>query len=368
MNKLQLQRRDFIRTSLFGGLAAAALPGFAMNSNMFSFAQASSLALDTTSRVSLVTGLDRADMAFRALQPFSKELAQAIGNKRVVVKPNLVSSTRQLAATYAETFEGILEFLKSINKLDNVLVCESAADGPALPAFENYKYIPIIEKYKAQMLDLDEGPTHELWLLNELNMRPLSCKVSSILTNHNDNFVMSIARLKTHDRAVITGTLKNIAVGGPVKDIGFGYGGRNRVEGTRNHKSSTHGNGFRAINYNLFSLAYTLHPDFAFIDGCNGMEGDGPINGTEVDHRVTIAGMDWLAVDRVAGALMGVDPANVGYMNFAADAGLGQYDLDKIEIVGETLANHVKTYTMSRNIEKQLEWLVPLKERADSLY
>jgi len=151
----RFDRRDFIRASLFGGIAAAALPSYAMNT--FTQVQTSSVAVDTTSRVSLVTGTDRADMAFRALQPFSKEIAQAIGNRRVIIKPNLVSSTMQLAATYKDSFEGILEFLKSIDKLDNVLVCESAADGPALPAFENYGYIPIIEKYKAQMLDLDEG-------------------------------------------------------------------------------------------------------------------------------------------------------------------------------------------------------------------
>ena len=362
----KFDRRDFIRASLFGGIAAAAIPSYAMEA----LAKSTSVAVDTTSRVSLVTGTDRADMAFRALQPFSKEIAQAVGNKRVIIKPNLVSSTKQLAATYRDSFEGILEFYKSINKLDNILVCESAADGPAMPAFENYGYIPIIEKYKAQMMDLDDGPSQEIWLFNELNMRPLSCKVSSLILDRSNNFIMSVARLKTHDRVVCTGTLKNIVVGAPVKDPGYGFGGRDRVAGTRNHKTSIHGNGFRAINYNIFNAAYTLglYPDLGFIDGCEGMEGDGPINGTPVDHKVSVAGMDWLAVDRVCVELMGVDPNNIGYLTFCGDAGLGQWDLSKIEIIGETLANHKKSYNMSRNIEKQLEWLTPLKERADSLY
>jgi len=186
------------------------------------------------------------------------------------------------------------------------------------------------------------------------------------MTDRN-NFILSLARLKTHDRVVVTGSLKNIVVGSPIKDPGYGYG-RDRAPGTRNHKTFVHGNGFRAINFNIFNLAYILRPDLAFIDGCNGMEGDGPINGTEVDHKVSFAGMDWLAVDRVATELMGVDTEKVGYLNFCADAGLGQFDLSKIEIIGETLANHVKSYRLSRNIEKQLEWLTPLKERADSLY
>lgn len=361
----RFDRRDFLRASLFGGLAAATMPSFAMNG--LGKSTATSVALDTTSRVSLVTGADRADLAFRALQPFSQELAQAIGNKPIIIKPNLVSSSVQLAATYAGTIEGILEFYKSINKLDNITIAESAADGPVMPAFDNYKVLPVAEKYKVKILDLDEGPTKDNWLLNELNMRPIACRTSTILMDRN-NFIMSVARLKTHDRVVCTGTLKNIAVGAPIKDPGYGYGGRNRVAGTRNHKTFVHGNGFRAINFNLFNLAYLTRPDFAFIDGCDGMEGNGPINGTMVDHKVCVAGFDWLAVDRIGVELMGVDPGNLGYLNFCADAGMGQYDISKIEVIGEKVADHIIPYKMSTNIEKQLEWLTPIRERADSLY
>ena len=143
----KLHRRDFIRASLWGGIAAAAIPSYAMKV----LAEQTKVTVDTNSRVSLVTGADRADMAFRALQPFSNEIAQAVGNKRILIKPNLVASSNQLAATHKETIEGILEFYKSINKLENVIgIGESAADGPTMAAYENYGYMPIAEKYKVK--------------------------------------------------------------------------------------------------------------------------------------------------------------------------------------------------------------------------
>ena len=73
-------------------------------------------------------------------QPFAKEITAAIGNKRVVIKPNFLVTTKQLAATDAKNVEGILEFLKSIGKADNVLITESPAMGKAQVGYVNYGY------------------------------------------------------------------------------------------------------------------------------------------------------------------------------------------------------------------------------------
>jgi len=55
------------------------------------------------------------------------------------------------------------------------------------------------------------------------------------------------------------------------------------------------------------------------VDTLEGMEGDGPSNGTAVDHRVCVASTDWLAADRVAVELMGVDFANIGHRRLKQD-------------------------------------------------
>jgi uncharacterized protein (DUF362 family) len=102
-----------------------------------------------------------------------------------------------------------------------------------------------------------------------------------------------------------------------------------------------------------------LHPHLSVIDGFEGMEGNGPNAGTPVDHRVCVASTDWLAADRVGIELMGINFANVGYLNYCTQAGYGNSDLNKIEIIGESISNHIKSYKLSDNIEKQLIWMNP---------
>jgi uncharacterized protein (DUF362 family) len=171
------------------------------------------------------------------------------------------------------------------------------------------------------------------------------------------SFVISAAKFKTHDRVVATLSLKNIAVGAPIK-----RNGGEKAEGGylgNSDKPVVHGGGFRGINFNLFALASQLHPHLAVIDGYEGMEGRGPGNGTPVNSRVCVASPDWLAADRVSLELMGIDFAKVGYLNYCAQAGLGEADLAKIEIVGPALKDYIKTYKLPDNMDQQLIWMKP---------
>jgi uncharacterized protein (DUF362 family) len=174
-----------------------------------------------------------------------------------------------------------------------------------------------------------------------------------------DSYIVSVAKLKTHDRAIVTLSLKNIVFGSPIKDSGFAFGA-NRKEGAKSDKSIVHGSGYRGINYNLFAVGSRLHPNLSVIDGFEGMEGNGPNNGTPVDHRVCIVSTDWLAADRVAVELMGVDFTKIGYLNYCAQSGLGEADLSKIQIIGESLSKHIKPYKMHSSYEKQLVWMKPV--------
>ena len=98
-------------------------------------------------------------------------------------------------------------------------------------------------------------------------------------------------------------------------------------------------------------------PDFTVIDGVEGMEGDGPIAGTPVDHKIAMAGFDNIAVDSMCARLMGVPMEDVGYLNYSAAAGMGIVDRDRIEIIGSQVPeNHIIKYKMNRNIETQLQW------------
>jgi uncharacterized protein (DUF362 family) len=147
--------------------------------------------------------------------------------------------------------------------------------------------------------------------------------------------------------------------GAPIKDLGYTWTPA-RKEGTRSDKAIAHGSGFRGVNYNLYALSRQLHPHLAIIDGFEGMEGNGPNSGTPVDHRVCVVSPDWLSADRVAVELMGIDFAKVGYLNFCSQTGSGIADLDRIEIIGEKISDHIKSYKLNKNIDSQLIWMNPV--------
>jgi uncharacterized protein (DUF362 family) len=321
-----------------------------------------------STRVSLTTGDNRADLAFRALQPFSKQIKQAIGNRRVVIKPNNVLIYVPLACTHVDTLEGVLEFLKSINKLKNAIIGESSASGSTLEGFDNYGYSKLPNKYPVKLVDLDKEPFDMLYVLDQKNLRPVPVRVSRII-HDSDSYVISVARMKTHNSVVASLSLKNIVFGAPIKDSGFTLYSEDKrfsakavasLKGAVSYKRLLHGGGVHGVNYNIYSLSRQIHPHLALIDGFEGMEGNGPTLGTPVDHRVCVASQDWLAADRVGIELMGIDFAKVGYLNFCAETGSGVADLNKIEIVGEMLANHIKTYKLPDNIDKQLMWMKPI--------
>jgi len=96
------------------------------------------------------------------------------------------------------------------------------------------------------------------------------------------------------------------------------------------------------------------------------MEGNGPIDGTPVDHRVCVVSTDYLAADTVGASLMGIDPADIGYLSYLASAKMGESDLSKIEILGEPVAKFAKKYQLATTIQNQLKWKDPARVTATS--
>ena len=302
------------------------------------------------SRAAVIAGDSRADNVLRSLKLIEEKIRKGLSRKkRVVVKPNLVWARQQLSATHVDCLEAILEFLKPLVK-DEIIIADSPAGGQVTEAYENYGYYRLAEKYNVKFLDLDAEPTAIRHVIDQ-RFYPQPVRMSKLLLDP-DTYIISSAVMKTHDRVVATLSLKNVVVGAAIKGP-KGPGGKKVSD-----KPIIHGGpANEGINYNLFSLAKQLHPDLAVIDGFEGMEGNGPIAGGAVDHKIAVASTDWLAADRIGVELMGFDFARIGYLTFCARAGMGQADLTKVEVLGENVADHVRQYRPADNIEQQYKWM-----------
>jgi uncharacterized protein (DUF362 family) len=318
------------------------------------------------SRVVMTKGDDRADNAFRAMQMLKKSIATAIGNKRVIVKPNVVNDIVALADTHVDWLEGILEFLKSIGKTD-ITIAESNPRS-TWAAFEMMGYFRLTNKYPVQFVEMNqEGADRVQVWKDDTTLWPI--RVSKLLRNPN-NFIISCPRIKTHNNAVATMALKNVVMSAPMVDPGFYYGQQgatkfNKTPGMHGSppvSSPTNANQY--LNDNIYRLAkfYGIHPHLSVIDGYQGMEGNGPSSGTAVaSQKLGIASLDWVAADRVCVQLMGHDVYPLGttgpfpaYLNYCGQAGLGEWDLNKIEVIGESIAGNVVSYAPHPTIKSQI--------------
>jgi uncharacterized protein (DUF362 family) len=377
-------RRHFLKTSLATGAGAlfaarlaraAAGDGATGTPAATSAPAAASTAVPTApAKVALTNGDNRADNIFRALKSLQSDVAQSIGSRRVVIKPNLVSTDNQLAATHPDALEGILEFLKSIGKLDNAIIAESSA-GRTVQGFQNFGYPKVADKYGVKLVDLDREKYQTIMAFNQSDAMPHPVRVSDILANQEDNFIISACMLKTHNFAIATMSIKNIILGSALKlpsansgPGGGGFGGRGFGGGGfgGSDKPILHGGGARGININLAMLAPILHPSLAVIDGFQGMEGNGPIGGTPVDHRVCVVSADYLAADTVGATLMGIDPADIGYLHYLASARVGESDVSRMEILGEPVAKLARKYQLPPSVQTQLQWKNPARVTATS--
>ena len=116
--------------------------------------------------------------------------------------------------------------------------------------------------------------------------------------------------------------------------------------------------GGRELSYNMFLVASMgVRPDLAVIDGIVSIEGNGPWGGSPVDHGVTIASTDFVAADRLCTELMGIDPKYMKYLEWCADAGMGNFDLSKIQVNGPDYKKHIIKYKLNQNFESQVAWI-----------
>ena len=227
--------------------------------------------------VAITAGEDRPDNIFRALELIRDDIRGAIGGRRVIIKPNNVSVTRQLAATHVDCVEGTLEFLKSIG-IDKAIIAESPAPGTAMQGYENFGYLALQKKYDIEFMDLDDQGYEIMFLFDQKSFQPIPIRLSNVLLDREKNFIISAAVFKTHDRVVSTLSLKNIVFAATLKDKGYTWD-KNRKPGSQSDKPKAHGSGYRATNFNIFTMAPRLHPDLSVIDGYQGMEGNGPTGG-----------------------------------------------------------------------------------------
>ncbi|MHC4641693.1 MAG: DUF362 domain-containing protein [Planctomycetota bacterium] len=276
-------------------------------------------------KVSLVKGNERREITYQALKNIEDEVLGSLGGKKkILIKPNFVVTSRQLAATHVDAIRGILDFLKPHYKGEIIIGESTISKEGTFDGYKNYGYLPLEKEYNVKLVDLNRQSWQYRYVFGK-GHQPTPIRIISTFLDP-DVYIISAAKMKTHDRVLTTLSLKNVLLGAPLNDY------------KTNDKWLTHSayNFSReaVLHYNMFHLAQEIYPDLGVIDGFEAMEGNGPTSGTPVDARITLASRDPLAMDILTTKIMGFDPGKIMYLTAMAEAGMGQGDPDKIKVVG----------------------------------
>jgi len=359
--KLTTNRRDFLKNLAIGSagmvFGSGGLSGCAVNMKTAAVEKKLSLQkplLDMEeSRVSLVTGRDRREMVFEALKPFEQEIKDGIHGKKVFIKPNIVCQGNPYMVAHPDAVRGILDFIKPFHNRQ-VLIGESTSTAAPIGTaamYDQYGYLDLTKEYNIQLVELNDQPTTYEWILDR-NMYPHQIHIISEFLDPN-NFIISLTRLKTHNCVVATLSLKNVVMGSPLKNPRTNVCDKHKVHAEHPDKKYDPP---KMINFNIFLLAHKIHPDFSILDGFEGAEGNGPVYGEPVEHRVVVAGPDFVSVDRIGSELMGIPWEDIGYLQYCHLGGLGQGDRNRIKVIGENPGDHIIKYKLNDNIEWQYTW------------
>lgn len=127
--------------------------------------------------------------------------------------------------------------------------------------------------------------------------------------------VISVPKMKTHDQSLATLALKNM---------------KGLLPDTLKKQFHTTFGVFRAVA----ELNTVVRPSLSVVDAVVAQEGLGPVFGAPVRMGVLVGGRDPVAVDTIAGSIMGIAPDSLEISKHAAELGVGVMDPQCIEVVG----------------------------------
>jgi len=229
------------------------------------------------------------------------------GGEHVVVKPNICNAKNPdgMVITDFRIIEAVIGLVREHS--GSVVVVESdnisdTADNRARKS----GLLDLLDGLGVEFLNLS-GDEHEV---HEVAGRKLRLPRTVL----DADYFVNLPKIKTEGHVKVTLSIKNL----------FGVPQRRK-------KSKLHGQLGEILPY----LAKVIRSDLIVVDGIVAMEGNGPLIGTPRELGVVVAGVNPASVDAVCSCMMGFDPREIGYLDAANAMGLGEIDIDGIEVVGD---------------------------------
>lgn len=235
--------------------------------------------------------------------------------KKVLIKPNVLrsSETKEGIVTHPALLRAVVEKVETLGPASIVV-----GDNPGIFSYganeESFEKTGLMEAAKGYYQNIG---TDALRVDFNPDFMP-TVSISRIVMEAD--IVISLPKFKTHGLTVMTGAIKN------------SYGYLPGAQKAKLHKAAGNPQRFHEVVVDVFRLR---PPDLFIVDAVVGMEGNGPACPDLRDIGLIFASDNAVALDAVIATTMGCDPGRLGFLQKAKELGLGDYDLSKIEVIGE---------------------------------
>jgi uncharacterized protein (DUF362 family) len=268
----------------------------------------------------------------------------------VVLKPNLVNTTSTRGAlpstvngvtTDWRVVKAVATLVRERNPSGKVLVMEGSTESTPM-VFAHFGYVPdnfgsLVDEFVA--LEGDSCSNRSTFgLVQKKSFRGGTYWVNE--RYFEADAVISIAVLKTHNTAGITGSVKNLGIGAtPASQYSASGCGRTQSAPYIEHTRVGLGQ--------FISEFYSVRrADFAVIDGLQGIQnGPNPLwtqggdyDTDKMNMRLIMAGRDPVAVDTIQSQVMGCDPSQIDHLVLLDAAGIGVAQAARIRVVGSPVS------------------------------
>ena len=211
---------------------------------------------------------------------------------RILLKPNLVMASPHPVTTSPDFCKAVAEYIRSHSDA-KIVIAEGTGD-PAFSTFDVFEtlgYKTISRQLDIELIDLNTAPLKKL--SRDDCPRFPDMYLPKIAFTH---FIISLPVLKAHSLSVFTGSLKNMMGFAPPAHYSGSCGIWNKAEFHKN------------IHPAIIDLNKYRQADLTLMDASIGLA-DYHLGGRTCDPPVgkLVAGIDPLAVDREAAALLGLD-------------------------------------------------------------
>lgn len=228
------------------------------------------------------------------------------GGEHVVIKPNVCNAKNPYGMVITDF--GIIAAVVDLvrDEAEKVTVVESDnISGSADKRVTESGLLEELRKMDVEFLNLssDKFEVHEV----------AGKKLRLPRTVLDADYFINLPKMKTEGHVSVTLSIKNL------------FGVPQRAKKSRLH---------RCLNEILPYLAGVIRHDLIVVDGVVAMEGNGPLIGTPRELGVVVAGENPVSVDAVCARMMGFDTSEIEYLVRSSEMGLGEMDLDALEVVG----------------------------------